>query len=86
MNCSEDVNDSKDILKRALGEMNELVIDAVAASTPVLVDRGQVQQMLLKLALNARDAMPGGGTLTISIENRDWSSAKRATSRAVPGV
>ncbi len=52
-------------LRRAVGEGVELVIRAEGGSSTVLADEGQLAQILLNLALNARDAMQGAGTLTI---------------------
>ncbi|MBE0530723.1 MAG: PAS domain S-box protein [Rhodospirillales bacterium] len=56
-----------ELLRRSLGETIAVSVEAAAGLPPVLVDRGQFENALLNLALNARDAMPGGGALTIGI-------------------
>jgi two-component system, cell cycle sensor histidine kinase and response regulator CckA len=53
------------VLQRSLGEDCVLVLQPDPAIGTVRADRGQVEQVLLNLALNARDAMPRGGRLTI---------------------
>lgn len=53
------------LLLRTLGETIEVVVQLAPALPPVLVDTGQLQNALVNLALNARDAMPGGGRITI---------------------
>ncbi len=56
------------MLTRLIGEDIQLVIAAPPepAADKVLIDPGQLEQLLLNLAVNARDAMPTGGTLTIA--------------------
>jgi two-component system, cell cycle sensor histidine kinase and response regulator CckA len=54
------------ILRRILGEDVEIVLRLAGRLEPVNVDASQMQQVLLNLALNARDAMPGGGRLTLA--------------------
>jgi two-component system cell cycle sensor histidine kinase/response regulator CckA len=52
-----------------LGEDIKLAIRADPGLGTVRMDRGQLEQVLMNLAVNARDAMPGGGTLTIETAN-----------------
>ncbi|HEU4828074.1 MAG TPA: MASE1 domain-containing protein [Gemmatimonadales bacterium] len=53
------------ILRRVMGEDCTVVLHVAEGLEPVRADLGQLQQVLLNLALNARDAMPRGGTITI---------------------
>jgi two-component system, cell cycle sensor histidine kinase and response regulator CckA len=65
------VSEFEKMLRRALGEDVHLEPRLARAVRPVKIDRGQLEQVILNLAVNARDAMPGGGTITIATENRD---------------
>jgi PAS domain S-box-containing protein len=70
------------LLRRTLGSDLELVTHLARDLPPVLVDPGQIDQMILNLAVNARDAMPDGGSLTITTDSltvdrayaAEWSS------------
>jgi PAS domain S-box-containing protein len=57
------------MLKRLIGEDIEMVLFLDAAAEDVKVDPGQMEQVLMNLAVNARDAMPLGGKLTIETGN-----------------
>jgi PAS domain S-box-containing protein len=57
--------DVQDLLRRTLGEHVELETDLQPELWSVLADPGQIEQVLVNLAVNARDAMPAGGRLTI---------------------
>ena len=68
-----DLNDlvrgSEKLLRRVLGEDVELVTSLQPALWTVRCDQGQIEQVILNLAINARDAMPSGGRLIIETEN-----------------
>src|SRR5690606_1546285 len=57
------------LLRRALGEQVDIEVVRAAGLWPALVDPGQLENAILNLALNARDAMVGGGRLTIETAN-----------------
>jgi two-component system cell cycle sensor histidine kinase/response regulator CckA len=59
------IADIRSLLSTSLGAEVDLQIDPAAAPADIVADRGQVGQVLLNLAVNARDAMPHGGTLRI---------------------
>ena len=64
------VNQTAGMLRRLIGEDIELQIHlATDSSSRTCADAGQIQQLLLNLAINSRDAMPDGGVLTIDIAN-----------------
>jgi len=63
-----------DLLHRSLGETIEVEIVQAGRVWPVEVDANQLENALLNLAINARDAMPGGGKLTIETANTHLDS------------
>ncbi|MEJ5976629.1 PAS domain S-box protein [Novosphingobium sp. PS1R-30] len=73
------VSGMSDLLNRSLGELVKLEIVTSPGLWPVEADPNQMENALINLAVNARDAMPSGGTLTIETANAhldgDYSSA-----------
>lgn len=63
------VSTFSDLLRRTLGETIELRTTVTGAMHQTMVDPSQLQNALLNLALNARDAMPRGGQLTVEISH-----------------
>ena len=64
------VDDAEKILKQTIGPNIRLVIRSEPGLQPAWVDPNQLELAILNLALNARDAMPSGGTLHMGCENR----------------
>lgn len=62
------IEGSETLLRRAAGEQVDLRLELVSGVPLVGLGRGRIEQILLNLTLNARDAMPTGGTLTIGTE------------------
>jgi PAS domain S-box-containing protein len=71
LDLNEAVKGAGQLLHRTLGEHIDLVIVADPALWRVKADRGQLEQVLVNLAVNARDAMPGGGRLSIDTGNSE---------------
>jgi PAS domain S-box-containing protein len=63
------IGDMDELLRRTLGEHVEIELKLAGDLWPALADSGQVENSLLNLAINARDAMPDGGKLTIETSN-----------------
>jgi PAS domain S-box-containing protein len=59
------VNNLTGMIRRLIGEDIEMVMDSAGVVLPVKVDPGQIEQVILNVVANARDAMADGGTLTI---------------------
>ncbi len=64
------VHGMTDLVTRTLGDVVHVDIEVASDLWPTVADPGQVENALLNLAINARDAMPAGGTLTLRCRNR----------------
>jgi two-component system, cell cycle sensor histidine kinase and response regulator CckA len=65
LELNESVQEMAKVIERLLGEDIQLVLDLSDDLPPILADRHQIEQILLNLAVNSRDAMPSGGRLEI---------------------
>jgi two-component system cell cycle sensor histidine kinase/response regulator CckA len=71
------------MLRRLLSEAIELSLLSPSSLGSVLADPGQVEQIVMNLAVNARDAMPGGGNLSIEIANAELDADYAAQHQGV---
>ena len=69
LNITDVLAELSHLLRRLIGENIELKVVHGRDLGLVKVDQGQLEQVIINLAVNARDAMPGGGTLTIRTAN-----------------
>jgi len=86
LNLNEVISDVDHMLRRLIGEDIDLVANAAPDLGYVKADPGQIEQIILNLAVNARDAMPGGGKLIIETANNEINEGEaNSHSDMVPG-
>jgi signal transduction histidine kinase/ActR/RegA family two-component response regulator len=85
VNVEQLMGGMEELLKRAVGLGIECRIEFPADLPPVLADSNQLELALLNVALNARDAMPAGGSLKITAEAISVSARSPATASLGPG-
>jgi PAS domain S-box-containing protein len=78
VDCAQLLGGMRDLLRRTLGEGIDLRYRIDSGLQHALADPGQLENAVLNLALNARDAMPRGGTLTLSAHQRDGQRLARS--------
>ena len=84
LNLARLVNGMQELLRGALGASVTLSVAAPDAPWNTLVDRDQLQNVILNLAINARDAMDGAGSLVITLENATLGAASLPSQPGLP--
>jgi len=85
LNINDVVESVEQLLIRTLGEHVELITDLASDLGLVLADPGQIEQVLVNLAINARDAMPRGGKLTIQTASTSIDDTEAGQAGLPPG-
>jgi two-component system cell cycle sensor histidine kinase/response regulator CckA len=87
LNVTDELTELSHLLTRLIGESIEFKLVHGRELGLIKVDPGQFDQMIINLAVNARDAMPGGGTLTIAtgVETFDQPKQISAAEQVPPG-
>jgi two-component system NtrC family sensor kinase len=70
------VRDISRLMKKVAGEQVEVRTRLTEGVPPIFADRGQLEQVLLNLCLNSRDAMPGGGEFLVSTDAVVWEEER----------
>lgn len=83
---SRAVGDLEKMLRRLIGEHIELVfVNDAGGDCRIKADVGQIDQVLINLAVNARDAMPNGGRLTITLSTQEVGKVDAESKGVQPG-
>jgi PAS domain S-box-containing protein len=69
LDLSDSLRSMEPMLRRLIGEHIDIVVQTPAEVGRVRADPGQIEQVILNLAINARDAMPGGGRLVLEVKD-----------------
>jgi two-component system cell cycle sensor histidine kinase/response regulator CckA len=75
VDVNELISEMTGMLRRLIGEHIEVTLILAPNLSPALVDLGQLEQVVMNLVVNARDAMPGGGRVTIETAEVDLEQA-----------
>jgi signal transduction histidine kinase len=75
LDVNEAVNRIEPMVRQLIGEDLQLVLNLDPGAGHICADRGQIDQILVNLVVNARDAMPEGGTVTIESGNASFDGA-----------
>ena len=75
----------EELIRRTVGPLVSLEVDLAAASATCLVDPAQVENSLLNLCINARDALPAGGSISIRTFNQPLEAEAALDSESTPG-
>ncbi len=78
------LSDLTHLLNRLVGEKVSLRLHHDAGLLPIRIDRRQLEQVLLNLVVNARDAMPDGGEIRIETQNEVRRSSQRRDQTVIP--
>jgi CheY-like chemotaxis protein len=84
INLNSMVSDSRLFLSRLVGDSVEFLINLDPKLAPVHADLGQVEQILMNLVANAKDAMPAGGKLVVQTDNKTATEAVPAVNGTMP--
>jgi PAS domain S-box-containing protein len=85
LDLNEVVGEAERMLRRVIGEDIAFVTELAPAVSRVTADRCQVEQVLVNLVVNARDAMPKGGVLTVATADVDLAPTEAAARGILPG-
>ncbi|MGB0921905.1 MAG: ATP-binding protein [Alphaproteobacteria bacterium] len=81
------VGDVSELVRRLVGERIQVQAALGDAPVAVVADRGQLEQVIINLAVNARDAMPAGGTLSLGVFVRELATPlEHRLGRIEPGA
>jgi PAS domain S-box-containing protein len=76
LDLNETIAATSNMLHRLIGEHIPFNLELADRTEPIVADRVQIEQILINLAVNARDAMPSGGSLTIQTANEVFDRAE----------